>query len=409
VETYPTVHQLTSTVTARLREGTRLDDVLAATFPCGSVTGAPKFTAMRAIAELEDEPRGVYCGAVGVVRPDGSATFNVAIRTLLVDRRAGTATYGAGGGVTWDSRADAEYAEALAKAALLTEGLPPFDLIETLRLDDGEWSRLERHLRRLDESARYWGFAADTARNAAAALDSVRRAMPAGSWRVRLTASADGAVRVTRTPVQVLGDGAVIAGLAGGGLAGGAVRRGAAGSVGDPPAGAGTGGAAPDGAGTGGAAPDGAGTGGAAPAAAARARVSPPAEVALCSRPVSSSDRLLFHKTTARAVYDAARAAHPDAFDVLLHNEDGLITEFTTGNVVAALGGELLTPPRECGLLAGTFRGELLDAGIIREATMTPADLRRAAGMWYINSVRGWVPVVLRRGPHEGGTGAGSR
>jgi para-aminobenzoate synthetase/4-amino-4-deoxychorismate lyase len=122
-ERYETVHQLTSDVTARLRPGTRLLDVFRALFPCGSVTGAPKPRTMQLIRDLEDGPRGIYCGALGIVGPPSSsvrARFNVAIRTVLVERATGTGRYGSGGGITWDSRAADEYAELMAKAAILS-------------------------------------------------------------------------------------------------------------------------------------------------------------------------------------------------------------------------------------------------------------------------------------------------
>ncbi|MBX6389457.1 MAG: aminodeoxychorismate synthase component I [Frankia sp.] len=123
VETYETVFQLTSEVRARQRPDVGLADLFRALFPCGSVTGAPKPRTMELIRELEDGPRGVYCGAVGMVAPRGApfqARFNVAIRTALVDRAAGSASYGTGGGITWGSRAAAEYAELAAKAAVLS-------------------------------------------------------------------------------------------------------------------------------------------------------------------------------------------------------------------------------------------------------------------------------------------------
>jgi para-aminobenzoate synthetase/4-amino-4-deoxychorismate lyase len=121
-ERYETVHQLTSDVEADLRPDVTMVDVFRALFPSGSVTGAPKLRTMELIGELEDAPRGVYCGAVGVLAPPGApvrARFNVAIRTLLVDRDTGTAVYGTGGGITWDSRPAAEYAELLVKARIL--------------------------------------------------------------------------------------------------------------------------------------------------------------------------------------------------------------------------------------------------------------------------------------------------
>ncbi len=117
VERYPTVLQMTSTVAART--GASLPDLFAALFPCASVTGAPKASTMGIIADLESTPRGVYTGAVGCVLPGRRAQFNVAIRTVHVTAATGAAEYGVGGGIVWDSTAEAEYAECLAKAALL--------------------------------------------------------------------------------------------------------------------------------------------------------------------------------------------------------------------------------------------------------------------------------------------------
>jgi aminodeoxychorismate synthase component I len=118
LESYETVHQLVSEIGAQLRPGVGLTEVFRALFPSGSVTGAPKIETMRLIGDLEPTPRGVYCGAVGVVGP-AHARFNVAIRTVVVDRDTNTAVYGTGGGITWGSDAAGEYAELLTKADLL--------------------------------------------------------------------------------------------------------------------------------------------------------------------------------------------------------------------------------------------------------------------------------------------------
>ncbi len=122
-EPYETVWQLTSRITAEVPARTSLDDIFTALFPCGSVTGAPKYRSMEIIGELESTPRGLYCGAIGVIAPtsDGGidATFSVAIRTLVHDRATGLARYGTGGGVTWDSTPSGEFAEALTKARIL--------------------------------------------------------------------------------------------------------------------------------------------------------------------------------------------------------------------------------------------------------------------------------------------------
>lgn len=122
VEEYPTIWTMTSTITARPQRGLTVWDVFAAMFPCGSVTGAPKASTMQLIRELEDSPRGVYCGAIGFLRPteQGPAgSFSVPIRTVEIDRRRGEAVYGVGGGVTWQSTAAGEWDELLVKARIL--------------------------------------------------------------------------------------------------------------------------------------------------------------------------------------------------------------------------------------------------------------------------------------------------
>ena len=147
------------------RSRRRTADVFRALFPSGSVTGAPKVRSMEIIAGLEDSPRGVYCGAVGVLAPPGhgaTARFNVAIRTVTVDSEGGAAEYGVGGGITWDSRAGAEYEETVAKARILTSRRPRFELLETLLHEPGSgFRRLDRHLERLRSSAAYFGFDCD--------------------------------------------------------------------------------------------------------------------------------------------------------------------------------------------------------------------------------------------------------
>ena len=115
VETYPTVHQLVSHVRARLRPEIGLPEILAALFPCGSITGAPKMWAMRILAALEAGPRDVYCGAIGYCDPEGPMRFSVAIRTLTLFK-TGKAVFNVGGGIVFDSTAEAEYEECLLKA-----------------------------------------------------------------------------------------------------------------------------------------------------------------------------------------------------------------------------------------------------------------------------------------------------
>lgn len=155
LEPYPTVWQMTSTVTAETVPETDLTDVFKAIFPCGSITGAPKARTMEIISELEDSPRGVYCGAIGFLEPNGNAIFNVPIRTIAIaDNKA---SYGVGGGIVWDSDAESEFSEIHAKSAIL-EKTTKFSLIECLRLENGELTRTDFHLKRLQTSAEFFGY-----------------------------------------------------------------------------------------------------------------------------------------------------------------------------------------------------------------------------------------------------------
>lgn len=161
-ETYPTLIQMTSTVEGTLRPDVPFSALFEALFPCGSVTGAPKLRAMSHIQALEGRPRGVYCGAIGYASPDQEAVFNVAIRTLVLDQH--DAQVGIGSGIVWDSVAADEYAECLLKARFLTDlAEEDFQLIETMRAEQGAIPLLNAHLRRLSASAEALGFAFDEA------------------------------------------------------------------------------------------------------------------------------------------------------------------------------------------------------------------------------------------------------
>jgi para-aminobenzoate synthetase component 1 len=123
IETYPTVHQMVSTVRAKLLPDLMISEIFAALFPCGSITGAPKIRAMEVIHALETRPRDAYCGAIGWIAPGGPMRFNVAIRTISLFP-GGEAVYNVGGGVVFDSSAEAEYAECLLKARFATGSEP---------------------------------------------------------------------------------------------------------------------------------------------------------------------------------------------------------------------------------------------------------------------------------------------
>jgi para-aminobenzoate synthetase/4-amino-4-deoxychorismate lyase len=196
VETYPTLHTMVSTVTARLTPDTGIAAILRALFPCGSVTGAPKIRAMEILRELEASPRRAYCGAIGFLAPDKSARFNVAIRTLML--ADGRGQLGIGGGVVQDSGAESEYAECLLKARFYEAARRPLELIETLRFEK-TFVRLDSHLARMAASAKVFGLAFDIGAARQTLADCV--AGRAGPLRVRLTLDEAGAHRATAVPL----------------------------------------------------------------------------------------------------------------------------------------------------------------------------------------------------------------
>lgn len=328
LEALPTAWQMTSTVQCRTRTGIGLSDVFAALFPCGSVTGAPKISAMQAIATLESSARGIYCGAVGVIRPGGHATFNVAIRTVCIDRVRGQAECGVGSGITIHSTGDGEHDEWMIKRRFLLRASAGFELLETMRLEDGAIWLWPEHLERLRRAANHFGFALDEP--ALADLETrLRAGHPRGVWRVRLLCTRDGSLN---TEVAALDES--------------------------------------------------------------------PAQVTvqLAAAPVDSGEEFLRYKTTERALYAAHRPPQ-DVFDTLLWNERGELTEFTRGNVVFELDGRCVTPAAHCGLLPGAYRTALLRQGKIVEDVVRREDLTRCTRMWFINSVRGWLPARLQPPP----------
>ena len=211
LERNPSVWQLTSTVSARVPPATGIAPLFGSLFPCGSVTGAPKASTMALIAELERAPRGPYCGAVGRVAPTDRgpvARFAVGIRTAVVDRGVGVASFGAGGAITWDSQSAEEWAELQAKHCVVVQSSPRFRLLETLRLDEaGELVNLRAHLKRLAASADYFGYELAEA----GVVSSLRRVVAEldGPQRVRVLVARDGGLVVEAAPLAAEAPGPV--------------------------------------------------------------------------------------------------------------------------------------------------------------------------------------------------------
>lgn len=335
VETYPTVHQMVSTVRARLSPGKGAMDLVRALFPCGSITGAPKIRAMELLTQVERDARGAYCGAIGRIDADGNAAFNVAIRTLRltpIENGQGTAVLGIGSAVVADSAPLAERRECEVKAGFLRRAAPELpapqcDLIETMRFEpDSGIAMLEQHLARMKASAATLGFAFDrhALRNQIQALCFELEA-PA---KVRLMVSRAGASALETAPMP-------------------------------PP-------------------------------------LAEPVKLAALPHPLDPGDWRLAHKTSDRGFYEDALAAARafGADEALLVHADGQVTEGSWTSIFAeGPDGALITPPLALGLLPGVLRASLIAEGRAREGPVTLEML--ADGFWIGNALRGLMRAVL--------------
>ncbi len=334
VESYPTVHQMVTSVRARLLPDLGPVEMVRALFPCGSITGAPKIRAMELINAHERDARGPYCGAIGRFdalseQGAGDAAFNVAIRTLRLtpgENGRGRAVLGVGSAIVADSQALPEWRECLVKGGFVRQYAAGCDLIETMRFtpEDGI-PLLELHLERIKASAAELGFAFDrhAVRNAIQALCFDAEA-PA---RLRLLASRGGAYSLEL--------GALPEAMAG------------------------------------------------------------PLSCAVMRLPVDEGDWRLRHKTSDRGFYDAGLAAAraAGAQEALFLRDDGLVSEGCFTNIFVERDGILLTPPARLGLLPGVLRRSLLESGRAAEAELTLDDL--AKGFLIGNALRGLMPAVL--------------
>ncbi len=365
VQRFPRVLQMVSRVTAQ--SDASLSEVMAATFPCASITGAPKKRTMEIIRELEDTPRGVYTGSIGVLEPGRRFTLNVAIRTVVVNESGNRAVFGVGGGVVWDSSPEGEFQECATKANILAAPDPPVTLLETVRWNRAEGVFLyEGHRRRLQASARYFDIPLD-GNGAEIVLEHATlhgriqeeidsRETPgrvrdrSGEWRVRILVNRNGLV-VETAPLTDSTDAVDVAAL-------------------------------------------------------------PRRTVTLSQDPVPPETPWVRHKTTNRAIYTCRKGEHPDVDDVILKNTRGNLTESTMANLLVVRSAEsspqryLATPPPSEGVLDGVFLRSLLDPAP-GTTPWTPENLpiivepipesvwdeirRGETALYLVNSVRGWM------------------
>lgn len=331
------VYQMTSTVTGSMRPDVGLSALLSATYPCGSVTGAPKQRTMQIIRELEQEPRELYCGSIACFDPSGDFRMNVAIRTLELDENH-RFEMGIGSGVTIDSDADHEWQECMVKAGFVTSLPSPVGLIETMRYQNGQVPLLTPHLDRMHSSAQSLRIPFDRRHVEASIAGYLSREIFNDKvLALRLELQADGELRISHRPIEPVTTNSTIF--------------------------------------------------------FAKDLIGESAAV------MDSRNPLLRHKTTWRKAYDDAwqAAVAKGGFDAVFTNERGEITEGGRSSLFALIDRHWRTPSEQCGVLPGVMRQKILadPAWCVTECLLTPADLERAEQIRMVNALRGVVEVRL--------------
>jgi para-aminobenzoate synthetase/4-amino-4-deoxychorismate lyase len=324
LEKYPTVWQMVSTVTGRTRAS--YGEIFAALFPAASITGAPKPCTMEIIQALETSPRGIYTGCIGFINPGRWAQFNVAIRTVAIDKASGAAEYGTGGGITWDSVDSAEYEECRDKAKILTLEYPSFQLLESLLWTPEEgYFLLDLHLNRLADSADYFSFPVDLS-TIKVELDTLECSFSGEAMKVRVLVDERGRVTLQAERLPAAGEKKIL-----------------------------------------------------------RVRL---AEQPVDSGNYFLYHKTTHRKFYEQAMRFRTNGSESGWDDAILWNERGEVTESTTANLVVEEDGEWYTPPVDCGLLPGTYRAWLISQGRLKERVIRVEDLREGVRIYLINSVR---------------------
>ncbi|MCS7229266.1 MAG: aminodeoxychorismate synthase component I [Candidatus Kryptonium sp.] len=334
VEKYKTLFQMTSTIEGKLWDNLTYYDVFKAIFPSGSVTGAPKIRSMEIINELENEPRGIYTGAIGFFAPANKlstkreAVFNVSIRTIVIKENRGE--MGSGGGIVYDSDPDSEYEECLLKAKFLTEPSEKFEIIESI-LWDVKYNLLDKHIKRMSESAEYFDFNFD-AQSLISLLKELELSFEAGKkYKVRVSLNSEGRFKLEKFTIEEDLKGDIFVAIS---------------SV----------------------------------------------------RTNSSDIFLYHKTTKRELYDRMFEKAKSEGFaDVIFMNEKGQITEGSISNIFIKKNGKLFTPPVECGLLNGVYRQHILETHReAEEKVLYLNDLLEADEIYICNAIRGKRRCILK-------------
>lgn len=339
VEKLETILQMTSTISGRLPEKILYYDIFKALFPCGSVTGAPKIRTMQIIDKLEQQPRGIYCGAIGYFSPGAISVFNVGIRTIhlepckkknsrLLRNAVQAGTMGAGSGIVFDSEPENEFDECLVKANFLRHEHPQFELLETIKWDAAHWIFIDEHIARMQSSAEYFGFPFNEKLIQEECKTKEHLLDPVKQYRVRILLSQTGNVSSEVSILKPIpGD----------------------------------------------------------------------SKIKIASEKTDSTNPMYFHKTTYRPLYNKYRqlAESENILDYIFLNENNEITEGTNFNIIIRKGNFFYTPPLSCGAI-GIYRSYFLRTNSNTvEKTLIYADVLHADEIYLCNSVRGLMRAEL--------------
>ena len=348
VQTFKSIHQMISTVKGTLTKGLSFTEILAALYPCGSITGAPKIRTMEIINDLEMEARGIYTGAIGYLMPNNDFHFNVPIRTIVIHETDSKKTahdndgnsdklceMGIGSGIVYQSNAQDEYEECLLKANFLRQVNKHFYLIEAFKFDSSSkrFIHLNQHLSRLMLSAEYFGFELNR-EGIENQLERYKKSLISDNtdhhaYKIRLTASQSGDIQLSH---QLIED-----------------------------------------------------------------KLESVDKVLISDERVQSSRVFQYHKTSERKHYNNAydKAQQSGFYDVLFFNEKNQLAEASRHNVFIKAGGEYYTPPVTAGILDGIERQNFIQQKKANEKNLSLDDLLAADEVILTNSVRGAVRVTL--------------
>ncbi|MFA5995863.1 MAG: aminodeoxychorismate synthase component I [Patescibacteria group bacterium] len=331
VEKYRTLLQMTSTVTGRLKPNTSFTDIIKALFPGGSITGAPKLRTMQFIQQLEQEPRGVYCGALGYIDPNRQALFNLPIRTIYIKGRHGE--MGIGSGITYDSDPKKEYQECLLKAKFLTHTQKPFQLIETI-LWKNDYGLLNEHLQRLKNSAKYFSYQFSLPALKKQLHQYAKRHLSKNQpYKIRILLDQTGHVTITGRDVACNVS----------------TKQKPIGKV------------------------------------IFSKHKTDPTNIFLYHK---TTNRALYNK-------EYKKYSKLGYTDVLFCNKNNEITEGSIHNIIIKKNNKYFTPPVACGLLPGIYRAYFMNTHNVTEKILTKQDLKEADKVYICNSVRGLVRVDI--------------